>query len=77
MSNKVLYLKSLFKNNKPDAKLQKLINEAISKGEYISPKYRKARLEDSRSFILDNAEAFLWYAIDYSVAEKFTEDLFR
>ena len=77
MSNKVLYLKSLFKNNKPDAKLQKLINEAISKCEYISPKYRKARLEDSRSFILDNAEAFLLYAIDYSVAEKFTEDLFR
>lgn len=77
MPNKVLYLKSLFKNNKPDAKLQKLINEAIRKGEYISPKYRKARLEDSRSFILDNAEAFLWYAIDYSMADKFTEDLFR
>jgi hypothetical protein len=76
MSNKVLYLKSLFKNNKPDAKLQKLINEAIRKGEYISPKNRKAELEDSRSFILDNAEAFLWYAIDYSMADKITEDLF-
>ena len=49
MSNKVLYLKSLFKNNKPDAKLQKLINEAIRKGEYISPKNRKGELENSRS----------------------------
>jgi len=76
MSNKVLYLKSLFKNNKPDAKLQKLINEAIRKGEYISPKNRKGELENSRSFILDNAEAFLWYAIDYSMADKITEDLF-
>lgn len=76
MPNKVLYLKSLFKNNKPDAKLQKLINEAIRKSEYISPKNRKAELEDSRSFILNNAEDFLWYAIDYSMADKFTEDLF-
>lgn len=78
MRNKVIYLKSLFKNTKPDVKLQKLISDAIVKANGIDDadeplRVTKCSVEDSRKFILDNTEEFLWYAIDYSMADKFSE----
>tara|TARA_B100001939_G_scaffold346922_1_gene367024 strand:- start:650 stop:895 length:246 start_codon:yes stop_codon:yes gene_type:complete len=77
--NKVLYLKSLFKGNKPDVKLQNLINATITAGHLTPPpkEKRKDTILDSRKFILKNAEEFLWYAIDYSMSEKFDRDLFK
>ncbi|AXH71723.1 hypothetical protein P025_gp49 [Pelagibacter phage HTVC025P] len=80
MINKVIYLRSLFKNTKPDVKLQKLISDAIVKANGIDDadeplRGTKGSLQDSRKFILDNTEEFLWYAIDYSMADKFN-DLF-
>jgi|TARA_R100000482_G_C5029347_1_gene103330 hypothetical protein len=76
--NKVLYLKTLFKKNKPDVNLQNLINATIKAGNHIEPpkEKRKGSIIDSRKFILDNAEEFLWYAIDYSMADKLNKELF-
>ena len=78
MINKVLYLRSLFKNECPDVKLQKLISDAIVQANGIDDadeplRVTKCSVEDSRKFILDNTEEFLWYAIDYSMADKFSE----
>ena len=78
MINKVLYLRSLFKNECPDVKLQKLISDAIVEANGIDDadeplKGTKGTLQDSRKFILDNTEEFLWYAIDYSMVDKFNE----
>ena len=77
--NKVLYLKTLFKDNKPDVKLQNLINATITAGNLIPPPkdQRSDNILDSRKFILKNAEEFLWYAIDYSMSEKLDRDLFK
>ena len=78
MINKVLYLRSLFKNTHPDVKLQKLISDAIVQANGIDDadeplRGTKCSVEDSRKFILDNTEEFLWYAIDYSMVDKFNE----
>lgn len=73
MSNKVIYLKSLFRDFKPDNKVQKLINGAIKKSSFSEPEQRKGKLIDSRKFILSNAEDFLWYAVDYSINDKLNE----
>jgi hypothetical protein len=79
MDNKVIYLKSLFKDFKPNGKLQTLINTAIANANGVDensrPKEAKGSVMDTRKFILNNAEEFLWYAIDYSMADKFN-DLF-
>ena len=77
-NNKVLYLKTLFKKNKPDVNLQNLINATIKAGNHIEPpkEKRKGSIIDSRKFILENAEEFLWSAIDYSMADKLNKELF-
>ena len=73
MSNKPLYLKLLFKEYKPDTKIEKLILEALDDA-YVKPDDGvKDTLMDSREFILKNTEEFLNYAVDYSMYDKFSD----
>lgn len=73
MRNKPLYLKLLFKEFKPDEKAEKLIIGALADA-YIKPvEGKKDNTEDSREFILKHTEDFLGYAIDYSMADKFSD----
>tara|TARA_X000001382_G_scaffold26517_1_gene16997 strand:+ start:1829 stop:2071 length:243 start_codon:yes stop_codon:yes gene_type:complete len=71
MVNKVIYLKSIFKGLKPNKKVTKLIDDAIVKSEVLAPVKKKKSIIDSRQFILKNTEDFLFYAVDYSLQEKF------
>lgn len=76
---KILYLKTLAKNSKPDSNVTKLITEAVSKSGLVDNKtYRKTKSKplDGKKFILDNVDEFLHYAIDYSMYDK-TMDLFK
>lgn len=71
--NKTIYLKSLIKGFKPDEKVMNLISETIFKANGLEPDRKaKSTLQDSRKFILKNTQEFLNYAIDYSLADKFS-----
>ena len=67
---KIIYLNSLFNNNKPNQKAIKLINEAIIKANGFNPKDKPKKPITSKEFIIRHTEGFLEYAIDYSLAEK-------
>jgi len=72
MSNKVIYLKSLFGKLKEDNKVQDMITDCISNAYGYVPKEAEYSSDEvGRMFIMDNAKDFLEYAIDYSVADKF------
>ena len=76
---KVLYLKTLAKNSKPDSKVIKLITEAVSKSGLVSNKSTvkpNVKPMSGKKFILDNVNDFLHYAVDYSMYDK-TLDLFK
>ena len=71
--SKVIYLKSLFHNNKPNKKAIKLIDEAVIRANGFNPKASKVNPMDSKKFILKHTEDFLHYAVDYSLNEKVKE----
>ena len=70
---KVIYLKSLFNNDKPNKKAIKLIDEAIIKANGFNPKSNSKKSINSKEFILKYTEDFLNYAVDYSLNEKVKE----
>jgi hypothetical protein len=70
---KVIYLKSLFNNDKPNKKAIKLIDEAIIKANGFNPKSNSKKSISSKEFILRHTEDFLNYAVDYSLNEKVKE----
>ena len=70
---KVIYLKSLFNNDKPNKKAIKLIDEAIIKANGFNPKAKSQKPVSSKEFILKYTEDFLNYAIDYSINDKVNE----
>ena len=70
---KVIYLKSLFNNDKPNKKAIKLIDEAIIKANGFNPKSNSKKSMSSKEFILRHTEDFLNYAVDYSLNEKVKE----
>jgi len=70
---KVIYLKSLFNNDKPNKKVIKLIDEAIIKANGFNPKSNSKKSISSKEFILRHTEDFLNYAVDYSLNEKVKE----
>ena len=70
---KVIYLKSLFNNDKPNKKAIKLIDEAIIKANGFNPKAKSQKPVSSKEFILKHTEDFLNYAVDYSLNEKVKE----
>jgi len=72
---KVIYLKSLFNNDKPNKKAIKLIDDAIIKANGVNPKAQKTNPLGSKEFILKHTEDFLNYAVDYSVNDKLNEYL--
>ena len=71
--SKVIYLKSLFNNDKPNKKAIKLIDEAIIKANGFNPKGNPKKTISSKEFILKHTEDFLNYAVDYSMNEKIDE----
>ena len=71
--SKVIYLKSLFNNDKPNKKAIKLIDEAIIKANGFNPKGNPKKTISSKEFILKHTEDFLNYAVDYSLNEKVKE----
>lgn len=73
MSNKVIYLKSLFKEFKPDNKIEKIIKDSIFEANGLTEEGQKDNVKDSREFILKNTEEFLHYAVDYSMYDKFQD----
>jgi len=70
---KVIYLKSLFNNDKPNKKAIKLIDEAIIKANGFNPKGNAKKPISSKEFILKHTKDFLNYAVDYSLNEKVKE----
>jgi hypothetical protein len=81
---KVIYLKTLFKDFKPDATVTKLIDDTIHKANGIDDVLYMKHLEKlvenkedeakaGRKFILNNMEKFLCYAVDYSILDKAKE----
>ena len=72
---KVIYLKSLFNNDKPNKKAIKLIDEAIIKANGFNPKSNSKKSISSKEFILRHTEDFLNYAVDYSLSEKLNDFL--
>ena len=75
MSNKVIYLKSIFRGFKPNKKVTKLIDDAITDTGAMASVGTKKETKDSREFILSYTEDFLSYAVDYSLKDKFYEVL--
>ena len=71
--SKVMYLKSLFNNDKPNKKAIKLIDEAIVKANGVNPRANPKTAISSKEFILRHTEDFLNYAVDYSLNEKVKE----
>jgi hypothetical protein len=72
---KVIYLKSLFNNDKPNKKAIKLIDEAIIKANGFNPKGNVKKPLGSKEFIIKHTEDFLNYAVDYSINDKLNEYL--
>ncbi len=78
-SNKVIYLKSLVKNNKqkidtfPKDILKELQELGIDLASGKKPTNLKVDKMQGRSFILDHIEEFLHHAVDYSMMDKFKE----
>ena len=70
---KILYLNSLFPEQKPNKKAIKLINDAIVEANGVNPKEKPKKKIDGKKFILKHTEDFLNYAIDYSINEKVNE----
>ena len=71
--NRTIYLKSLIKGFQPDKKVMKLISDTIFNANGIEVNEKtKSTLQDSRKFILKNTAEFLNYAVDYSLADKFS-----
>ena len=70
---KVLYLSTLCKGSKPDAKVMKIIKEAVGSVEFTYNNQKKPM--SSREFILKFIPEFLDYAIDYSITEYVNERL--
>ncbi|QLF88155.1 hypothetical protein Eyrgjafa_gp_9 [Pelagibacter phage Eyrgjafa EXVC018P] len=68
--SKVMYLKSLFNNDKPNKKAIKLIDEAIVKANGVNPRANPKTAISSKEFILRHTEDFLNYAVDYTLDEK-------
>ena len=79
---KVIYLKALFKKHKGTKRLDKLIKHFIimNKG-FVVENYpntsNKQKSREVKSFILNNVEDFLGYAIDYSLYDKFFSEKIR
>ena len=70
---KILYLNSLFPEQKPNKKAIKLINDAIVEANGVNPKVKPKKKIDGKKFILKHTEDFLNYAVDYSMNEKIDE----
>ena len=73
---KVIYLNSLFKEQKPNKKAIELINKAIVEANGINPKAKPKKKLDARKFILKNTEEFLNYAVDYSMNDEMGDDFY-
>jgi hypothetical protein len=77
---KVIYLKALFKKHKGTERLDKLIKHFIimNKG-FVVENYpntsNKDKSKEVKSFIVNNVEDFLGYAIDYSMYDKYFEKI--
>ena len=81
MENKVIYLKSLFKNFKPKPeKFTKEILEELKRLDidlHSAPKPIDIHADKKagRDFILAHTEEFLHHVVDYSLEDKFKEFL--
>ena len=76
MEHKVIYLKSLFKNFKPNPEtFPKEILEQLDLDLTTSPKPIDplADKKAGRDFILKHTEEFLHHAVDYSMMDKMKE----
>lgn len=82
---KAIYLKTLFKDFKPNKTVGKLIEDTILNSNGIDAdvyikviQNRKSKQQDTldgRKFILKHTGEFLEYAIDYSMMDKMQEFL--
>ena len=81
MENKVIYLKSLFKNFKPKPEtftkeiLEELKRLDIDLHSAPKPVDIHADKKAGRDFILAHTEEFLHHVVDYSLEDKFKEFL--
>lgn len=64
---KILYLNSLFPEQKPNKKAIKLINDAIVEANGVNPKVKPKKKIDGKKFILKHTEDFLHHAVEYSM----------
>ena len=81
MKNKVIYLKSLIKNFKPNTEtfpkdiIYELEKMGIDLIEKKKPKDLHADNLAGRNFILEHTEAFMNHVVDYSLADRFKDIL--
>ena len=73
---KVIYLNSLFKEQKPNKKAIELINKAIVEANGINPKAQPKKNMTARKFILKNTQEFLQHAVDYSLNDEMGDDFY-